>query len=37
MKFVRIGAVGQERPVVLVGHASYDISGITAYITGQFL
>ena len=37
MKFVRIGAVGQERPVVLVGHSSYDISGITADINGQFL
>ena len=37
MKFIRIGALGQERPVVLVDHASYDISEITSDITAQFL
>ena len=37
MKFIRIGALGLERPVALVDQASYDISEITVDITGQFL
>ena len=37
MKFARIGAVGHERPFVLIGQAYYDISSVTADITGQFL
>ncbi|QNE45578.1 fumarylacetoacetate hydrolase family protein [Glaciihabitans sp. INWT7] len=37
MKFARIGAVGHERPFVLIGQSYYDISSLTADITGQFL
>ncbi|MET4702708.1 fumarylacetoacetate hydrolase family protein [Frigoribacterium sp. UYMn621] len=37
MKFARIGAVGHERPFVLIGQSYYDISSVTADITGQFL
>ncbi|MHC5794646.1 fumarylacetoacetate hydrolase family protein [Lacisediminihabitans sp. FW035] len=37
MKFARIGALGQERPVVLVDQATFDIGGITSDITAQFL
>jgi 2,4-diketo-3-deoxy-L-fuconate hydrolase len=37
VKFARIGAVGHERPFVLIGQSYYDISSVTADITGQFL
>jgi 2,4-diketo-3-deoxy-L-fuconate hydrolase len=37
MKFARIGAVGAERPVVLVDDTFFDISSFTPDITGAFL
>lgn len=37
MKFARIGAVGQERPVVMVDGSYRDISAITSDIDGSFL
>jgi hypothetical protein len=32
VKFARIGAVGHERPFVLIGQSYYDISSVTADI-----
>lgn len=37
MKFARIGAAGQERPVVVLDGTYYDISGFTPDISGDFL
>ncbi|MET4783252.1 fumarylacetoacetate hydrolase family protein [Glaciihabitans sp. UYNi722] len=37
MKFARIGAVGQERPIVLVDQVAYDIGAITGDVDGAFL
>jgi 2,4-diketo-3-deoxy-L-fuconate hydrolase len=37
MKLARVGPVGQERPVVVTGSGSYDLSPLTADLTGEFL
>ncbi|WP_382304087.1 fumarylacetoacetate hydrolase family protein [Herbiconiux sp. UC225_62] len=37
MKFLRLGELGQERPVLLEGDTYFDLSGITADIDGGFL
>ena len=37
MKFARLGPIGQEIPAVLVDDTYFDISEITADITGDFL
>lgn len=37
MKLARLGPSGAERPVVLDGDATYDLSGVTADIDGNFL
>ncbi|MFT2817550.1 fumarylacetoacetate hydrolase family protein [Leifsonia sp. A12D58] len=37
MKFARLGPIGQESPAVLVNDTYFDISAITADITGEFL
>lgn len=37
MHFQRIGPAGQERPVVIVGDAVFDLSTLTADIDGAFL
>ncbi len=37
MKFMRVGAPGAEKPVLLSGGRHYDLSGITADIDGAFL
>lgn len=37
MRLARLGALGQERPVLLDGHDAFDLSGITADIDGAFL
>ncbi|MCX4472993.1 fumarylacetoacetate hydrolase family protein [Micromonospora sp. NBC_01655] len=37
MRFMRIGPVGAERPVLVDGDAHYDLSGVTADIDGAFL
>ena len=37
MKFARLGPIGQELPAVLVNDTYFDISEITADITGDFL
>ncbi|MEU8002436.1 fumarylacetoacetate hydrolase family protein [Catellatospora sp. NPDC049111] len=37
MKFMRVGAPGAEKPVLLSGGRHYDLSGITGDIDGAFL
>ncbi|GAA1371757.1 fumarylacetoacetate hydrolase family protein [Catellatospora chokoriensis] len=37
MKFMRVGAPGAEKPVLLSGGRHYDLSGITPDIDGAFL
>ncbi len=37
MKLARVGERGQERPVVVTDRATYDLSGVTADLTGEFL
>ncbi len=37
MRYLRIGPVGAERPVAELDGRHYDLSGITADITGEFL
>ncbi|MEU8076862.1 fumarylacetoacetate hydrolase family protein [Catellatospora citrea] len=37
MKFMRVGAPGAEKPVLLSGGRHYDLSGITSDIDGAFL
>ena len=37
MKLARVGPVGQERPVVVTASGSYDLSPLTADLTGKFL
>ena len=37
MKFARLGPIGQESPAVLVNGTYFDVSGITADISGDFL
>lgn len=37
MKFMRVGAPGAEKPVLLSGGRHYDLSGITPDIDGSFL
>ncbi|PRX49191.1 2-keto-4-pentenoate hydratase/2-oxohepta-3-ene-1,7-dioic acid hydratase in catechol pathway [Prauserella shujinwangii] len=37
MKLARLGAVGAERPVLLDGGTTYDLSGITPDLDGAFL
>ncbi|GAB2894937.1 fumarylacetoacetate hydrolase family protein [Streptomyces mayteni] len=37
MKFARLGPVGLERPVVVTDDATYDLTGLTADIDGDFL
>jgi 2,4-didehydro-3-deoxy-L-rhamnonate hydrolase len=37
VKFARLGPVGSERPVVVDGGKTYDLSGVTADIDGDFL
>ncbi|MCS5732916.1 fumarylacetoacetate hydrolase family protein [Herbiconiux daphne] len=37
MRFARIGAIGEERPALLVDGTYYDLSGVTDDITGGFL
>ncbi|MCS5718494.1 fumarylacetoacetate hydrolase family protein [Herbiconiux sp. CPCC 205763] len=37
MKFLRLGALGQERPALLHGDSYFDLAAITADIDGPFL
>ncbi len=37
MKLARLGPVGQEQPVVVTDHGSYDLSGLVYDLTGDFL
>ena len=37
MKFARLGPLGAERPVLVDGDLTYDLSGLTADIDGAFL
>jgi 2-keto-4-pentenoate hydratase/2-oxohepta-3-ene-1,7-dioic acid hydratase in catechol pathway len=37
MKLARLGPVGQEQPVVVTDHGSYDLSGLVFDLTGDFL
>jgi 2-keto-4-pentenoate hydratase/2-oxohepta-3-ene-1,7-dioic acid hydratase in catechol pathway len=37
VKYLRVGPVGAERPVAAVGENYFDLSGVTADITGDFL
>ncbi|MFF5992336.1 fumarylacetoacetate hydrolase family protein [Prauserella flavalba] len=37
MKLARLGPVGEERPVLLDGGRTYDLSGLTADLDGAFL
>jgi 2-keto-4-pentenoate hydratase/2-oxohepta-3-ene-1,7-dioic acid hydratase in catechol pathway len=37
VKYLRVGPVGAERPVAFVGGTYFDLSGVTADITGDFL
>ncbi len=37
MRLARLGSSGTERPVVIVGEATYDLSGVTTEIDGHFL
>ncbi len=37
MKFLRLGEIGHERPVLLDGDTYYDLTGLTADIDGAFL
>ncbi|WP_431902764.1 fumarylacetoacetate hydrolase family protein [Amycolatopsis thermoflava] len=37
MHLVRLGPVGQERPAVVAGGTTYDLTGLTADVDGAFL
>lgn len=37
MKLARLGNLGAERPVIIVGDTAYDLSGMTSEISGAFL
>jgi 2-keto-4-pentenoate hydratase/2-oxohepta-3-ene-1,7-dioic acid hydratase in catechol pathway len=37
MRYLRVGPAGAERPVASAGGRHYDLSGVTADITGEFL
>ncbi len=37
MKLARLGNLGAERPVIIVGDTAYDLSGMTSEIAGPFL
>ncbi len=36
MKLARLGPQGSERPVAVTDHGTYDLSGLTADLTGEF-
>lgn len=37
MRFMRVGAVDSERPVVVADGTAYDLTPVTADIDGDFL